>query len=242
MKLGLNQSARLEQRLIQSPQMIQAMQVLQLPLLELSERIEQELTENPFLEVVEPDGDAASSQDAGPDEAWAARADAGPASDGADAMLDYLERMDRDFGDGGPPRAAGGEEGDRKYEAMLNAPEGARSFAADILDQLSALELSDRERTVLEYVVWSLDERGYLTETPATLAHELTREVQRTLGVAGAEAVLTEAPAPSSVFADDSTAGGSASTTPAAGETSSPASPSDHLHGSPAGPSLESPE
>ncbi|MDG1048629.1 MAG: RNA polymerase factor sigma-54, partial [Planctomycetota bacterium] len=109
-------------------------------------------------------------------------------------------------------------------------------------DQLSALELSDRERTVLEYVVWSLDERGYLTETPATLAHELTREVQRTLGVAGAEAVLTEAPAPSSVFADDSTAGGSASTTPAAGETSSPASPSDHLHGSPAGPSLESPE
>jgi len=162
--------------------MIQAMQVLQLPLLELSERIEQELVENPFLEVVEPERD--DGADAG--------ADREPATDGADAMLDYLERIDRDFGDGGPPRAAGGEEGDRKYEAMLNAPEGARTFAADILDQLSALELTDRERTVLEYVVWSLDERGYLTETPATLAHELTREVQRTLGAAGADAVLVE--------------------------------------------------
>ena len=187
----------MEQRLIQSPQMIQAMQVLQLPLLELSERIEQELTENPFLEVVEPDGDSAGadgadSADGGGPEARVERADAGPASDGADAMLDYLERIDRDFGDGGPPRAAGGEEGDRKYEAMLNAPEGARSLAADILDQLSALELSDRERTVLEYVVWSLDERGYLTETPATLAHELTREVQRALGSQGGGAILDE--------------------------------------------------
>ncbi|MBL6756350.1 MAG: RNA polymerase factor sigma-54 [Planctomycetes bacterium] len=210
MKLGLNQSARMEQRLIQSPQMIQAMQVLQLPLLELSERIEQELTENPFLEVVEPDGDGASddgadSADGGGTEARVERADAGPASDGADAMLDYLERIDRDFGDGGPPRAAGGEEGDRKYEAMLNAPEGARSLAADILDQLSALELSDRERTVLEYVVWSLDERGYLTETPSTLAHELTREVQRALGTQGAEAILDEAESSGSgsVFAEE---------------------------------------
>lgn len=208
MKLGLNQSARMEQRLIQSPQMIQAMQVLQLPLLELSERIEQELNENPFLEVVEPERDVASADgtdaaDGGAAEARVERADAGPASDGADAMLDYLERVDRDFGDGGPPRAAGGEEGDRKYEAMLNAPERARTLAAEILDQLSALELSDRERTVLEYVVWSLDERGYLTETPATLAHELTREVQRTLRASGVDAILEEAETATAVFADD---------------------------------------
>ena len=173
--------------------MIQAMQVLQLPLLELSERIEQELTENPFLEVVEPERDETSSTP-----------DPEPSTDGAEAMLDYLERVDRDFGDGGPPRAAGGEEGDRKYEAMLNAPEGARTFAADILDQLSALELSPRERTVLEYVVWSLDERGYLTETPSTLAHELTREVQRTLGASGAGAVLDEeSPAPPAVLIEE---------------------------------------
>ena len=36
---------------MQSPQMIQAMQILQLSTLELEERIEQEMTENPFLEV-----------------------------------------------------------------------------------------------------------------------------------------------------------------------------------------------
>ncbi|MEM9383013.1 MAG: RNA polymerase factor sigma-54 [Planctomycetota bacterium] len=182
MKLGLHQSARLEQRLIQSPQMIQAMQILQLPLLDLSERIEQELTENPFLEVVEPDGDAPAPAD---------RAEPTASESGSEAMLDLLERIDRDFGDGTQSSrpAPAGDDGDRKYEAMLNAPEGAQSFADAVLDQLGTLELSERERTVLEYVVWSMDERGYLTETPATLAEELTREVQRTLGAVPAAAI-----------------------------------------------------
>jgi RNA polymerase sigma-54 factor len=47
MQLGLFQTARMEQRLVQSPQMIQAMQILQLSSLDLQERIEQELLENP---------------------------------------------------------------------------------------------------------------------------------------------------------------------------------------------------
>ena len=55
MRLGLHQSARMEQRLVQSPQMIQAMQILQLSSLDLEERIEQELLENPFLELSDPE-------------------------------------------------------------------------------------------------------------------------------------------------------------------------------------------
>jgi RNA polymerase sigma-54 factor len=47
MQLGLFHTARMEQRLLQSPQMIQAMQILQLSSLDLQERIEQELLENP---------------------------------------------------------------------------------------------------------------------------------------------------------------------------------------------------
>ena len=50
MQLGLLQTARMEQRLVQSPQVIQAMQTLQLSSLDLQERIEQELLEDPLLE------------------------------------------------------------------------------------------------------------------------------------------------------------------------------------------------
>ena len=53
MRLGLTQQLRAEQRMIQSPQMIQAMQVLQCPMAELIDHIDQELQENVFLEVKE---------------------------------------------------------------------------------------------------------------------------------------------------------------------------------------------
>lgn len=177
--------------------MIQAMQILQLPLLDLSERIEQELMENPFLEVAEPEagGAAEEGERAGTD-----------AEGGAESMLEMFERIERDHGDGSRARAASPEEGDRKYEAMLNAPEGAMTFAEAVLEQLGPLELSERERTVLEYVIWSLDERGYLTETPATLAAELTLEVQRTLGVdseEGTAAAVIDDDQPAAIAPDD---------------------------------------
>lgn len=185
--------------------MIQAMQILQLPLLELSERIEQELMDNPFLEVTETgadgesvDAEGASASDGDGSRDGAERnAESIDRSDGAESMLELFDRIERDHGDGSRMQASGGEDGDRKYEAMMNAPEGADTFAEALLGQLGPLDLSDRERTVLEYVVWSLDERGYLTETPATLAAELTLEVQRTLGnvAVTASAILEEEPA-----------------------------------------------
>ena len=52
MRLGLTQSLRAEQRLMQSPQMIQAMQILQTPLLELKDQIEgiEQLKKLPFVD------------------------------------------------------------------------------------------------------------------------------------------------------------------------------------------------
>ena len=43
--------------------MIQAMQILQLPALDLEARIEQELTENPFLEVAENETEEGEGED-----------------------------------------------------------------------------------------------------------------------------------------------------------------------------------
>ena len=48
MELGLQMSQRLELRL--APQIIQSIEILQLPTLELQQRIKQELMENPVLE------------------------------------------------------------------------------------------------------------------------------------------------------------------------------------------------
>jgi len=56
-RTGLHQSARLRQEMKTNPRLYQAMDLLYMPLLDLQTRLEQELLENPFLELSEPDSD-----------------------------------------------------------------------------------------------------------------------------------------------------------------------------------------
>src|SRR4028118_706531 len=71
MQLTQSASMRMEQRQLLTPRMIQSMEILTLPLLALEERIEQELQNNPVLEVRDGGGEdregAASAFDAGDD-------------------------------------------------------------------------------------------------------------------------------------------------------------------------------
>src|SRR6476661_8592739 len=51
MRMDLSQ--RMSQQQIMAPRMIQSMEILQMPIMDLQERIQQELDENPVLEVKE---------------------------------------------------------------------------------------------------------------------------------------------------------------------------------------------
>ncbi|MHC4927935.1 MAG: RNA polymerase factor sigma-54, partial [Planctomycetota bacterium] len=63
-KLSMVGQMRMEQKMKLAPRMIQSMEVLQLPLLALQEKIEAELNSNPVLEVVEePPEQVASTED-----------------------------------------------------------------------------------------------------------------------------------------------------------------------------------
>src|SRR3954454_11962614 len=58
MRLDASQHLRMDQRMKLAPRMIQSMEILQLPLMALEERIEQELEANPVLERRGSDFDA----------------------------------------------------------------------------------------------------------------------------------------------------------------------------------------
>src|ERR1700685_1945391 len=69
MQLTQSTSMRMEQRQLLTPRMIQSMEILQLPLMALEERIEQELENNPVLEIREPEPEAGGpTMDGQPDE------------------------------------------------------------------------------------------------------------------------------------------------------------------------------
>src|SRR5258707_5239342 len=55
MKTGLNQSTQLRQELKINPRLYQAMDLLYMPLLDLQQHLKQELLNNPFLDMVEPE-------------------------------------------------------------------------------------------------------------------------------------------------------------------------------------------
>ena len=72
MKITFGQHLQQKQTQSLAPRMIQSMEILQMPLVELQERIEQELNENPMLELREqdpnlPDENSSSEKNEGPD-------------------------------------------------------------------------------------------------------------------------------------------------------------------------------
>src|SRR5437762_7386006 len=93
MRLSFGQEMRMVQKQVLAPRMIQSMEILQLPIMALQERIEQELEENPVLELREP-APAAATEDG---EAAAAAEPAAEAEFNPDGPLKHDETGDIEF-------------------------------------------------------------------------------------------------------------------------------------------------
>lgn len=172
MRLGLTQSLRAEQRLVQSPQMIQAMQILQMPTLELKDQIDQELQENVFLEVQE----TAPELDHTPVERETSAMEDRLAADFA-AELEQLELRTERI----PSRHAGAlseEDAERRLEMLYNTPDAGESLADYLLEQVRIAGVDAVLMPVVEHVVYSLDEDGRLTDTPEQIARHLLVSIE----------------------------------------------------------------
>lgn len=171
MRLGLTQSLRAEQRLVQSPQMIQAMQILQTPLLELKDQIEQELQENVFLELKEPGSEPSADQGPLP-----AEQDAPSLEEKLDRQyaeeLDQLEKRTERIGTR-TSSAAAAEESERWMEMLNNTPDSGVSLSDHLLTQARLADPRPELYLVIEHVVYSLDPDGRLRDTAETIARDL---------------------------------------------------------------------
>lgn len=169
MHLNMHLGQRMEQRQILAPRMIQSMEILQLPIMDLQARVRQELDENPALELKEAD-DEYVADEAGP-------ADYENGDDGTEGELvvgendevDFhrLEALSRDYGDAfnedhRPSRNGIDDEMDRKHDAMSNIPSRPQSLQDYLAEQLGYLDLDPEEQELLEFLISHVDDRGYL--------------------------------------------------------------------------------
>src|ERR1041384_653442 len=94
MRPGLSQSTQIKQELKINPRLYQAMDLLYMPLLDLQQHLKQELLNNPFLDMVEPEEDEEEQSEEEGVEAEAAPEEekaAGDELDGEEILFDGFD-------------------------------------------------------------------------------------------------------------------------------------------------------
>jgi len=169
MKLEMTGQMRLEQRMKLAPRMIQSMEILQLPILALQERIEQELNNNPVLEIEEDSGpgDGESGEEQLPSEEDGADLDVGSEPDGTES-LEPLSNLDDNYRDyleqgGGFSGRGRSDEADRKLEALKNTAAPSLSLHEHLSEQWGLVEAEEAVKRAGEKIIDYINERGYLT-------------------------------------------------------------------------------
>jgi len=141
------------------------MEILQLPILALQERIEQELNENPVLEMTEEDPnlpdepeDRANPDSPTEDEKPLVVTEQGDNKDDFERLLN-LDREVPDYFDESPRRSANriDEEGDRQHDAMANLTARPPSLQDHLLDQLREMETDAEVARIAERIISTLD-------------------------------------------------------------------------------------
>jgi RNA polymerase sigma-54 factor len=179
MQMDLSLYQRLEMKMRLAPQIIQSIEILQLPTLELQQRINQEMLENPILEQSEPGAEAADQ----PEEPEPEDERTTDESE-FDKMLEMEERLS-DYSSQAPARARSGER-DPKLEAMQNTAADSLSLQEYLAGQLTLMDVDRKTRVIAENIVYNLDDNGYLQYT----LEEIVESMPQGTTVAEAERVL----------------------------------------------------
>jgi RNA polymerase sigma-54 factor len=171
MALKQTQSLRLQQKL--SPQQIQLMKLIQLPVMALEQRIKEELESNPALE---EEGDATSEND----EEFAA--DEPPTteddreSDDTDATISkeddvsYEDFVDEDeFADYKYQVNNSGKDNDFKEIPIRESTD----FHDQLEEQLGLLDLDERLYTIGLYLIGCIDDDGYIRRDTGSIVDDL---------------------------------------------------------------------
>ena len=148
-------SQKLEQRL--SPQQIQLMKLLQVPTMELDQRIKQEIEENPALEEGSDElEDEFDNQD-------------DKEENDTDDEFDLSDYIDDDIAD----YKTNANNQSKDDEERVIPLSGEQSFQEKLSEQLHLLDLKETEFIIADILIGNLDESGYLNRDLEAIVDDL---------------------------------------------------------------------
>jgi RNA polymerase sigma-54 factor len=170
MKLEMTGQMRMEQRMKLAPHMIQSMEILQLPILALQERLEQELNSNPILELEETaaSDEAETPPEPAPEDDISEKAlvvdtDNNKVEDFQ--RLDSIEDEYKEFINQSDPYYSrrDDDEKDLKLEAIKNTAAPPQSLHDCLTEQWGLVDADEPVKKAGSAIIDYLDDRGYLS-------------------------------------------------------------------------------
>ncbi len=180
--VGLTQGMRLEQRLNLSPQMVMQMNLLVLPLLDFNAEIETLADDNPVLEVQTP------SEPTTTDIATEKKTDQ-ENDEWDEKVLQRIAELGEEPADGSGSWAGGRSSRDEEWSDPILRVAPTKTLTEDLLEQVR-LSFSGKEEKIGEYLVQDLDSRGFMTQSVADLAVDISAYAGETVTEKEVSAVL----------------------------------------------------
>ncbi len=175
---------KLQQKLLQklSPQQIQLIKMLEIPMMELEQRIKKELEENPALEEGDEEDiipetndndtiDEIEKVDSEENEDTDVNTETDTKSEEDDfSYEDYMSEEDTDETPYYNLQTNNISADDEHKEFIFSSQD---SFIENLIQQLSLLDVTEKEKMIAEYIIGNLDEKGFLQRDIESMANDI---------------------------------------------------------------------
>lgn len=153
-----SQRLSLQQKLLQklSPQQIQVIKLLEIPTIQLEQRIKKELEENPVLEMID-DGPIDQSED-------------NEKSESESDEFSLEDYMDEDDIPSYKLNANNYSKDDKQVDIPFSS---GTSFYESLTEQLGLTDLTEQQKLLAEYIIGNIDEDGYLRRDLLSISDDL---------------------------------------------------------------------
>jgi RNA polymerase sigma-54 factor len=163
---GMEQRQSLALQQVLSPQLQQSLLILQTPLLELRNLVQQEMETNPVLEELPEDSGASERSDgeASADENFKDEFEKLASLD--EEWRDYMAQSASSNFDG----RRGSKEADEKRQFLFDSIPVQETLQQNLIAQLNQTVLSADDRKAAELIIGNIDDDGFLRSTPEEMA------------------------------------------------------------------------
>lgn len=176
---SLSQSIQQRMQQTMAPQLRQSLELLQVPALELRALVQQEMESNPTLEEIQPGEEVADKSETEVVDIEAEEKDKADEA-AADAEFEMLASMDDEWRDYFTNnRVPASRDDAAKQQFAMDSISQPLSLQQHLMNQITLADLHDGEGRLVELIIGSLDDDGYLTSTIEDLAHSTGEDLHK---------------------------------------------------------------